>query len=284
VSETKHQGWTDAPTPIQVQVSGDASPDIAAYAERRLREALADIHLPVLHARTRITRYADPALERPVIAQVNVDVNGRFVRAQISARTAREAVDLLHDRLRRRMEHVVQRTAGNWEDRRARRTDVHDHEWRHGDEPARRPPYYPRRPEEREIIRHKSVTAARCGIDDAAAEMEDLGYDFHLFTEVATGQDSVLYRSGATGFRLAQVDGTPDAQPTAHTLPVTTSDQPAPPLSVPEAVARMAVWDRPFLFFLDREQGRGAVLYHRYDGHYGLITAAEPTQGGATRP
>jgi Sigma 54 modulation/S30EA ribosomal protein C terminus len=28
---------------------------------------------------------------------------------------------------------------------------------------------------------------------------------------------------------------------------------------------------QPFLFFVDAETGRGNVLYHRYDGHYGLI-------------
>ena len=32
-----------------------------------------------------------------------------------------------------------------------------------------------------------------------------MGYDFHLFTEAGTGQDSVLYRSGPTGYRLAQL-------------------------------------------------------------------------------
>jgi hypothetical protein len=26
---------------------------------------------------------------------------------------------------------------------------------------------------------------------------------------------------------------------------------------------------------LDGERGRGALLYHRYDGHYGLITPAD---------
>ena len=30
----------------------------------------------------------------------------------------------------------------------------------------------------------------------------------------------------------------------------------------------------PFLFFIDAAPGRASVLYHRYDGHYGLITPA----------
>jgi hypothetical protein len=32
--------------------------------------------------------------------------------------------------------------------------------------------------------------------------------------------------------------------------------------------------DLPFLFFIDAAPGRVSVLYHRYDGHYGLITPA----------
>ena len=275
MTRTTDESWARHPTPIQVQIIGDATPDIGAYAERRLREVFDASRLPVLHARIRITRYADPALPRPALAQANLDVDGRLVRAQASAPSAREAVDRMHDRLRRHLQHVVQRAEGNWEDRRGRRASSDAHEWRHGDEPTPRPPYFPRPPEEREIVRHKTVTPARCGVDDAAADMEDMGYDFHLFTEVRSGQDSVLYRSGATGYRLAQVRPRHEAL-APHMLQVTLSEQPAPRLSVPEAAARMTVWDRPFLFFCDRERGRGALLYHRYDGHYGLVTAAEP--------
>ena len=32
-----------------------------------------------------------------MVAEANLDVNGRFVRAQLNATTAREAVDLLHE-------------------------------------------------------------------------------------------------------------------------------------------------------------------------------------------
>jgi hypothetical protein len=41
----------------------------------------------------------------------------------------------------------------------------------------------------------------------------------------------------------------------------------------------MAAWEQPFLFFLDRERNRGALLYHRYDGHYGLIAPPGPATG-----
>ncbi|WP_327048745.1 sigma 54 modulation/S30EA ribosomal C-terminal domain-containing protein [Microbispora sp. NBC_01189] len=34
----------------------------------------------------------------------------------------------------------------------------------------------------------------------------------------------------------------------------------------------MAASGLPFVFFAGRRTGRGNVVYHRYDGHYGLIT------------
>ncbi|GAB2794459.1 sigma 54 modulation/S30EA ribosomal C-terminal domain-containing protein [Amycolatopsis magusensis] len=36
---------------------------------------------------------------------------------------------------------------------------------------------------------------------------------------------------------------------------------------------RLNLIGQPFQF-LHAERGRGSVLYHRYDGHYGLITPA----------
>jgi hypothetical protein len=250
-------------TPVQVQIVGDDTPDIGEYAESRLREAFADSRLPILHARIRITRHGNPARARPVVAQANLDVNGRLVRAQFRARTAQEAVDLLRDRLRRRLHDVLQRPGdpaamGTW------RTQAELPEQQ--DEKAVLPV------EQREIVRHKTVTPLRQDVGQAAAYMEDMDYDFHLFTETGTGQDSVLYRSGATGYRLAQVDPRPDAPPQPQGQPVTVSDHPAARLSVPEAMERMAAWTQPFLFFRDTENDRGAVLYLRHDGQYGLIT------------
>lgn len=104
--------------------------------------------------------------------------------------------------------------------------------------------------------------------------MEDMGYHFHLFAEASTGQVSVLYRSGASDYRLAQLDPRPDALQLPQSVPVTVSDQGAVRLSVGEVMERMAVWTQPFLFFENSETDRGSVLYLRHDGHYGLISPA----------
>ncbi|MFP5345763.1 MAG: sigma 54 modulation/S30EA ribosomal C-terminal domain-containing protein [Actinomycetes bacterium] len=248
-----------------MQVVGDDTPGIAEYAEERLRDVFQDTDLPIMHARFRITRHANPARERPVVAQANLDVNGRFVRAELRARTAREAVDRLRDRLRRRVQNVLGRAD-------AMRDSQGLEAWQ-ADELEALPA------QERRIARHKKVTPMRQTVDEAEAFLEDMDYQFHLFIEASTEQDSVLYRSEPTGYRLAQVELPSDVRPPQHDVSVTVSDHPAPRLSVRQAVERMGVWTQPFLFFRNTENDRAAVLYLRHDGHYGLITPTEPSQG-----
>ena len=194
---------TDLPPAIDVDVTThDELPEAAEYARRKISELRRYTGRPVLHAHVKLSRgITDPAVKRPVVAQANLDVDGRLVRAQVDATSAREAVDLLAARLRRRLE----RTAEHWEARRGELPSAGPHEWRHDSEHSHRPDHYPRPADERRVIRRKSFTMAPCTVDEAAREMELLDYDFHLFTEQGTGTASVLYRGGATGYRLALV-------------------------------------------------------------------------------
>jgi ribosome-associated translation inhibitor RaiA len=260
---------TELPQVLDVDVTThDELPGAADYARSKIGELGRYTSRPVLHARVKLTMHRDPAVQRPVVAQANLDVDGRPVRAQVQAETAREAVDLLAARLRRRLERAA-------EHREARRGELPAaHEWRRDSEPTHRPNYFPRPADERRVIRRKSFGMAPCTIDEAAREMDLLDYDFHLFTEKGTGTVGVLYRAGATGYRLALVAPALAEQLSPYALPVTISRHPLPCLTEEEAANRLGLLGLPFLFFIDAAQGRASVLYHRYDGHYGLITPA----------
>lgn len=263
---------TESQKVVEVDVTTHGRlPGAADYARSKIGEIARLTRRPVLHARVRLTRHADPAVRRPVVAQANLDVDGRLIRAQVDAATAREAIDKLEARLRRRLE----RTAEHWEAQRGRLPEAAPHEWRHQSEPAHRPSHHPRPADDRQIIRRKSYTMAACSVDDAALEMELLDYDFHLFTELGTGIASVLYRVGPAEYRLAQVVPVSPDQLAPFDLPLTFSSQPAPCITVEQATERLGLLDLPFLFFIDAAQGRASVLYHRYDGHYGLISPAD---------
>ena len=263
---------TESPQDLEVDVTthGRLPGAAADYARDKIGGLAKFTRRPVLYARVRLSRHADPAVARPVVAQANLDVDGRPVRAQVDGATAREAIDLLEARLKRRLE----RTAEHWEARRGRMPAAVAHEWRHQSEPTHRPHRHPRPAEDRQIIRRKSFTLTACNVDEAAREMEMLDYDFHLFTELGTGIASVLYRSGPTGYRLAQVVEVSADRLAPFELPLSLSSQPAPCITVEQAIERLELLDLPFLFFIDAAQGRASVLYHRYDGHYGLIYPA----------
>lgn len=115
---------------------------------------------------------------------------------------------------------------------------------------------------------------APCSVDEAALEMDLLDYDFHLFNEKGSGIAGVLYRGDPTGYRLAQVAPTTPEELSPYELRLTISPHPAPCITVEQAAERLDALGLPFVFFIDAAQGRAAVLYVRYDGHYGLITPA----------
>jgi Sigma 54 modulation/S30EA ribosomal protein C terminus len=261
----------ELPSVLNVDVTTHGQlPGAADYARDKIGGLGRLTHEPVLYARVKLSRHPDPARERPVIAQANLDVNGRLVRVQVEGVTASEAIDRLESRLRHRLERIAE----HWEARRGKAPTASLHEWRHQSEPAHRPRYFPRPEDERQIIRRKSFTLAPCTVDEAALEMDLLDYDFHLFTEKGTAFAGVLYRGGPTGYRLALVTPASPEQLAPFELPLTISSQPAPCHTVEQATERLGLLGLPFLFFIDAAQGRASVLYHRYDGHYGLIAPA----------
>jgi ribosome-associated translation inhibitor RaiA len=254
---------------VRTEARGAVPPGSMDLAVEKVRAALRHAGEPVLSARVRLTISADPAVERPAIAQVNLDLNGRLIRAQADAESMREAIDRLVGRLKIRLD----RAARNWAAVGGGKPLPLPDEWRHQSTPARRLPYFPRPPDERAVIRHKSYAPTRQTPDEAVNELELLDYDSYLFTERATGQDSVLYRT-ADGYRLALARPRP-GQLGPVTASVTVSERPVPGLGTTDAITRLEALGQPFLFFIDSETGRGSLLYHRYDGHYGCITPAE---------
>lgn len=249
-----------------VQLRGRVADDLVDYARQKVAGVLTHTRPPAHHSRVRVVRHGDPGRACPVNAQINVDLDGRLVRVQVEARTPREAVDRLVDRLDHRLERLTQ----HWETRRGRVDQGRPREWRHGFPATRRKLVSPRPPQQREIVRHKLISAVRCSVDEAVRAMDDLDYDFHLFVEASRGVDSIVYRAGPTGVRLAQVDAHV-ALVAPDTVAVTASTRAAPQLALPEALTRLRLAGTPFLFYLDADHQRGCVLYRRYDGHYGLI-------------
>ena len=253
---------------VQTEAHGAVSGLATAVAVRKVRSLLRIAPGPVLSARVKLTMAADPAVLWPAIAQVSLDLSGRLIRAQATGSDLHEAVSQMSDRLRIGLE----RAARNWAAVRGGKPVALPPEWPHRSPPSPRMPGFARPPEGRKVMRHKAYPLARQSPEEASTELELLDYDFYLFTERATGQDSVLYRT-ADGYRLAQVRPRPGGLGPVH-VAVTVSEHPAPGLTLAAAIAQLEALGQPFLFFVSSETGRGNLIYHRYDGNYGVITPA----------
>jgi ribosome-associated translation inhibitor RaiA len=255
--------------PIDVVKRGDIGDADVEYALKRVGAAMTLIGAPVLFVRVRLSRDGDPKRMRPSLAQATLDVNGELIRAQVAADTMTEAIDLLADRLRDQIQHRAER-------RRARRATARvaqAGEWRHGDLRESRALYAERDVEDREIVRHKSFAILPSTPDEAAADMEQLDYDFWLFRDLASDADAVIERLADGTYRLQRVQPvTSEAGPIA--IDLTVVDQPPPTATVDEAVLQLEDGRLPFLFFVDAETGRGNVVYRRYDGNYSQLSPA----------
>jgi hypothetical protein len=263
-------------------VQGVFPEDTAQRARRLVADALVDVSGfgdgtgPVSGVRVRLSAHRDPAVHFPVVAQANLELGEVPVRAQAHAATAREAIALLQARLLHQLERAS-RPAG---------TDQFGN-WRHPRPPNPRVANYPRPASTCRIVRYKTCSPAPLGVDQAVHVLECMDYDFHLFAEVGTGHDSVVYRAGPAEYRLAQVRPDPERLGT-HTVVVTCYDRAAPRLDIDMAVDLFGMTEVPFLFFVAADSvvenagrrhavqahpgDRGSVLYRRFDGHYGLIS------------
>ena len=256
------------PVPLSVVAQGDVDDDARAYANQQIGAVIEHIDEPVLFARVKLTEAPDPAHDRPAIAQVTVDLNGDVVRAQVACHAMREAIDLLQARLRGQLAHRHE----HLEALRRRPPVSPSGEWRHGDAPTSRPDYFDRPPDERELVCRKTYVDEETTPDEAAFDMDQLDFDFYLFRDLASGEDAVLERTNDGSYLLNRVrPATVDPGPTAIALTVV--DKPVPEFDLNEAIERITADGERYVFFRNAATGRGNVIYHRFDGHYGLIAA-----------
>ncbi|MFE0658412.1 hypothetical protein, partial [Streptomyces sp. NPDC058876] len=88
---------------VKVRNRGQVPDGADVYAEEKVLAVIGHVREPVLAARVKLTQAANTSVIRPATAQAVVDVNGRPVRAHVTASTMFEAVDLLQKRLAARL-------------------------------------------------------------------------------------------------------------------------------------------------------------------------------------
>jgi len=247
-----------------IVVRGDVPENMVAYAREKLLGAVDQTARWVRGAEARLDAHADPAREGRNHVEMTADLDGDVVRARFSAPTISEAVDGAAARLRRRVQAADDRP----EARRLRHRESDS--WHHGDALTGRPPYFPRPEDERTLVRRKTFAMRPESIEEALFDLEVLDHDFFLFVHDETGAEAVVHRVDG-GYGLRQRVPTPEAVERAE-MPLQVGAAPAT-TTVEQAMTVLDESGAPFEFFVDEANGRGAVVYRRYDGHYGLVAA-----------
>ena len=256
---------------IDLTLKGEVAEDAPDYARDKVAAVASSAKDPILHAAIALAQENDPARERPAIAEATLDVNGRPVRAQVAATDMLEAIDLMVDRLTRRLRRYEDQVHHGGRER-YRTGEAGEGEWRHGDLPSQRADYFDRPYEERELVRTKRFDLTPTSVDEAIFDLDMLGHDFYLFTEASTGQDAVVFLRDGRPLALQLPEGT-EGDPTDGAADEVELVAPAARLSRTEAIERLESGKERFVFFIEDATGRGAVAYHRYDGNWGLISA-----------
>jgi ribosome-associated translation inhibitor RaiA len=253
---------------VVVSTRGVITETAAEYASGKVRRAARLAPAPVLHARVELHQHLNPSIEQPSVATVNLDVNGRPVRAQAAASSMTEAIDLLEARLRQRLEVLSSRLKA----RQRRGVSSDSGEWRHGDHAGDRQWLQPRPVADAQIVARASYDDEPLAIEEAVYELDLLDYEFLLFVDADTRVDSLLYHPVEGGFaRVVRAWAIDSDLREQGDLPARDAG-PAPQLSRTDARSRLEADGERFVFFRDADNGRGSVLYHRVDGQLGLLT------------
>ena len=245
-------------------IEGNVSNAARSRAEEVVRDLVGKAPRPVIFARVKLTQESSRPPTDEHIAQATIDVSGAVLRAQVAASSMIEAISLVGRRLERRLRDLTERRS----DANTRTPAAEPGTWRSGDLPSSRPDFHPRPPSEREIVRRKTWSGDRISITDALFDLYALDHRFFLFTDETDGVDSIVYEDDG-GVRLRRLTG--DASPDIEPYDIGVVEAPAPEMTDEQAADRLDSSNEPFVFYKDIITGRGAVLYRRYDGHYGLI-------------
>lgn len=245
--------------PTQTSAADSATDRGAATAQARADIAHAAREHQILLSGLRIKLTTPgPSAAGPTMAQANAYADGRPIRVEVTGPTPQAAVRLLVSRCAARLA--------------AARDGWNPRSWPdpyRADQPG---PALAHRNVGR-IARTKTVPAAVCRVQVAAATMDSLDYDAHLFIDATTLEHALVYRGGPAGYRVAFVRRA--SPPQAAGLPLVADPSAAPEMAPAAAAARLDTTLLPFLLFTDPASGDGRFLYRRYDGDYGLLIPIE---------
>jgi ribosome-associated translation inhibitor RaiA len=252
-------------TAVDVSAPDDVPAGELSAARERIAELESYVGRPILGARLTLRHPETHKSGTRYVADASVLLDGRLLAAHATGPSALEATDRVADRLRRQVRRVVDAEVALRNEPRVIQAALKDLVG----EPGNRPEARQKPAEEREIVRRRTYAEQPEPTLTAVADMLDLDEDFHLFRHVRSGEDVVVYRRDDGRIGLIHPPGSVLADENDVVVP-----QPSrysEPTALDTARSEMDILNHRFLYFIDAADGRGKVLYLRYDGDYGLV-------------
>jgi ribosome-associated translation inhibitor RaiA len=246
----------------------DVPPRLVEQIRRRVAglERLVDDPPPEV----RLTVRAGPArsgphTRRPFVADVSAPDHGRVLAAHALGPTAITAAAAAMERLARQLRRTRDSEVALRDEPRVIARGIAELRRM---EPQR--PELPRKPaEERRIVHRRAYSDEPEPTLSAIADLLDDDQEFRLFVHVLTFEDVVVHWRDDGHIGLLHPQGSVLANEGPPVVPE--PSRYSEPLSFAVARAEMDLLDHRFLYFIDADDGRGKVLYLRYDGDYGLV-------------
>lgn len=261
----------DESTTFEISTRGEVDDNTMERAQERLTRVGTHCRETIIHVELRVTDDATHLDQDNARAEATLSLKHGPVRAHAQAPTAGEAIDIMVDRLRRRLDR---------HESRLHRGDTKRHDgvasegsWRHGDVNASPRHPTPLPDASATVVRRKTFAASPMSVEEAAFDLDVLDHDFYLFEEI---------RSGEPGLLSIRADGRYQLEIPAHaklesssTVPLERVDGP-PLLDDVSAQRLLDNSDTPFVFHRTGNSETVQVTYRRYDGNYGVVELGLP--------
>lgn len=255
------------PMNVEVTTRGPVDHQMVELAEEKISGLEDSAGRTIDQARV-VLRQEKESIPQAARAEGEVSLGGKMIRGHVEAEGMSRAIHDLAERLQRQIRRHVDRLNS----RKRQRAEEPEGRWNQDTWVPLLPSQSLRDPGEREVIRRKVFELVPLRPYEAAEVMRELDHGFYLFHDSETDADSVVYQRD---------DGKLAVIAPQEVSPAVDEDQPdgivrepsrySGTLSIEDAVAEMNELNHRFMFFNDAANGNGAVLYLRYDGHYGLI-------------
>jgi ribosome-associated translation inhibitor RaiA len=252
---------------MDVEVTAEALPS-EQLEEVRRRIASLERYVESPPVAVRLTLRGGPGrrgAQRPYVADVSAPFDGRLLAAHAIGGSPVEATDEVVKRLRRQLRRIVDADVALRNEPRTIAKALED--LTGPDRP--RPGHRLKPPEEREIVHRRTYADRPEPTLTAIADLLDDDEQFHLFVHVRTGEDVVVHwrDDGRIGLLFPQGSVLADEQD----IVVPEASRYSEPITLATARAEEDILNHRFLYFIDAGDGRGKVLYLRFDGDYGLV-------------